>query len=134
MNRMSRETRSLLMSKIRSKHTAPEVNLRRALRELGVHYNLHYSKEKIDIAIPGRKTAIFVDGCFWHGCPRHGRKPKSNKAYWLPKLRRNKERDKETSARLRGSGWQVLRFWEHDVEKRVEWCCSKIVCSLRAAR
>ncbi|NYZ79437.1 very short patch repair endonuclease [Candidatus Micrarchaeota archaeon] len=114
------------MSAIRSKHTLPERALRKALRQAKVKYKLHYSREKIDIAIPSKRLAIFIDGCFWHGCPKHGHKPKTNKGYWLPKLRKNKMRDKAKTARLRAVGWKVVRFWEHDVQKRLVWCVNKI--------
>lgn len=70
------------------------------------------------------KVAVFIDGCFWHGCPLHATYPKRNSDYWLPKLRRNIERDRETDQLLRDAGWLVLRFWEHeppdDVAHRVE--------------
>ena len=102
------------MSAIRSKHTKPEVKLRKALFATGCRYRLHYGKEKIDIAFPGKKVAVFVDGCFWHSCPKHGRKPKSNKSYWHPKLKRNAERAKEKDKRLKKEGWKVLHFWEHE--------------------
>ena len=122
-----KETRSRIMSAIKSKHTLPERKLREALRKEGVAYKLHYGKENIDAAIPSRRLAIFVDGCFWHGCPKHGHNPKTNKGYWLPKLRKNKFRDKMKTARLKAAGWKVLRFWEHDIEKRLVWCCKRVL-------
>jgi len=70
-----------------------------------------------DFAFRGERLALFVDGCFWHGCPQHGRKPKSNRSYWLPKLRRNRKRDLEVGKLLRGKGWKVLRLWEHELKK-----------------
>ncbi len=127
MDVFTKKTRSRIMSAIRSKHTSPEMFFRRELRRRKISYKLHYGKEKIDVAIPSSKLAIFVDGCFWHGCPLHGHKPKSNKAYWLPKLRKNKLRDKAKAARLEASGWKVVRFWEHDIQKRLGRCVSKVV-------
>ena len=62
------------------------------------------------------KIAVFVDGCFWHGCPVHSHIPKSNIGYWAPKLKKNKERDKEKNERLLEQGWRVLRFWEHELD------------------
>lgn len=62
-----------------------------------------------------RKVAVFIDGCFWHKCPAHYREPKSNREYWIPKMERNRERDKEVTARLRGEGWRVVRVWEHEL-------------------
>lgn len=104
------------MSAIRSKNTKPEITLRKALWAKGLRYRIHYGPEKIDIAFPSLKVAIFVDGCFWHSCPIHSHIPKSNVSYWKPKLERNVERDKKKNARLRNSGWTVTRFWEHDLE------------------
>lgn len=68
----------------------------------------------MDIVFPWPKVAVLVDGCFWHGCPKHATYPKSNQDYWLPKLAENKDRDKRQSARLRKAGWRVIRVWEHD--------------------
>src|SRR5439155_5230684 len=70
-----------------------------------------------DFVFRRERLAVFVDGCFWHGCPKHGRNPSSNRAYWLPKLRRNRQRDLETTRELRRLGWRVLRVWEHDLRK-----------------
>ena len=68
-----------------------------------------------DFVFRRERLAVFVDGCFWHGCPKHGRKPGSNRNYWLPKLRRNQERDKAVKRTLSKAGWTVLRLWEHDL-------------------
>ena len=61
----------------------------------------------------GRRVAVFIDGCFWHGCPRHGTSPRHNRWYWGPKLARNRARDRASTRALRASGWTVLRIWEH---------------------
>jgi DNA mismatch endonuclease (patch repair protein) len=66
-----------------------------------------------DLVFTRRKLVVFVDGCFWHGCPVHGRAPKSNQAYWVPKLERNARRDRLIDELLAASGWEVLRVWEH---------------------
>ncbi|MFX0108638.1 MAG: very short patch repair endonuclease, partial [Candidatus Hodarchaeota archaeon] len=97
--------------------------LRRALWAEGLRFRTHYCKEKIDIAFPSKKLAIFVDGCFWHGCPIHSHLPKSHEDYWHPKLKKNIERDCAKNTRLEAQGWRVLRFWEHDLndpEKTIE--------------
>lgn len=109
-------TRSEIMSRIRRKDTGPEKALRSALWELGLRYRVDLRVEgvHVDVAFPPAKAAIFVDGCFWHSCPEHGTKPRSNKSYWLPKLRRNKSRDQAQTNALRRAGWTVLRFWEHE--------------------
>lgn len=71
---------------------------------------------KPDFVFQSTRLAIFVDGCFWHGCPLHGRNPDSNPEYWLPKLARNRARDLAVTRELRRRGWRVLRFWEHDLK------------------
>jgi len=109
-------TRSEIMSRVKSKNSSAELALRCALHAAGVRYRLHRRIEgvTVDLAFVGPKVAVFVDGCFWHGCPKHATYPKSNKSYWLPKLAENKERDKRQSHRLRKAGWTVIRVWEHD--------------------
>jgi DNA mismatch endonuclease (patch repair protein) len=117
------------MSRIRSENTKPELALRRALWAKGFRFRIHYCHDKIDIAFPRKKVAVFVDGCFWHGCPIHLRLPKSHEAYWHPKLKRNIERDQETTKRLKSDGWKILRFWEHeleDIDKVVAKICSSL--------
>lgn len=116
MDRISKKKRSKIMSAIRSKHTSPELVLRQILRKKGVRYKLHYGKEKVDIALPSRKIAIFMDGCFWHHCPLHGHIPKSNRGYWVPKIRKNKKRAKMKDARLRKAGWKLVHIWEHELK------------------
>lgn len=116
MDKFSKSARSRIMSSIRSMHTTPEIALRRSLKKKGIAYKLHYGKEKIDIAIPPKKLAIFVDGCFWHQCPYHSHLPKSNRKYWLPKLKKNKLRAKEKDNRLKKGGWKVLHIWEHELQ------------------
>lgn len=103
------------MSAIRSKNTKPEIVLRKALWARGLRFRIHYGKEKIDVAFPSKKLAIFVDGCFWHGCPIHFHLPKSHQNYWHPKLKKNIERDMAKNTRLKAEGWSVMRFWEHEV-------------------
>lgn len=110
MDRVSREKRSKIMSAIRSVNTKPEISLRKALWAKGLRFRIQYGKEKIDIAFPHKKLAVFIDGCFWHGCPIHSHMPKSNKEYWLPKLRKNIERDKAKNERLRNEGWRIMRL------------------------
>ncbi|GAB4584299.1 hypothetical protein Ntsu_21310 [Nocardia sp. IFM 10818] len=71
-------------------------------------------KVRPDIVFTARKVAVFVDGCFWHVCPEHGRQPTTNEWYWTPKLRRNIERDRAADIALADAGWQVVRLWEHE--------------------
>jgi DNA mismatch endonuclease (patch repair protein) len=113
----SKKVRSRIMSRIRGTNTKPELILRKMLSSKSLRYKLHYKvgKTRIDIAFPSKKIAIFVDGCFWHGCKRHFRPPKSNKRYWGPKIKRNIERDRETNRYLKKLGWNVIRVWEHEL-------------------
>lgn len=111
----SPESRSALMARIGSKNTAPEIIVRRVLFAMGYRFRLHRSDlpGKPDIVFAGRRKAIFVHGCFWHahGC-RIGRPPKSRQEFWLAKLRRNAERDRENEQALWRQGWNVLTIWQ----------------------
>lgn len=71
------------------------------------------ARPRPDIAFTRSRVAVFVDGCFWHCCPDHGRPPKTNRSYWGPKLARNVERDRRDTLALEGAGWRVVRLWEH---------------------
>ena len=113
--------RSANMSAIRRTDTKPELALRRALHKLGYRYRKDYRLDldtgrrvRPDIAFTARRVAVFVDGCFWHVCPQHGRNPTSNDWYWTPKLRRNVERDRTADETLTAAGWRVVRIWEHE--------------------
>ncbi|MET0084739.1 MAG: very short patch repair endonuclease [Sedimenticola sp.] len=113
---MTPEQRSRCMSKIKGKDTKPELLLRKALWKKGLRYRIHYKLPgRPDIAFVGKRLAIFVDGCFWHGCPEHGVSPKSRSEFWKKKLERNRERDKEVNEALAEDGWLVMRFWEHEI-------------------
>lgn len=115
MKKLPNQARSKIMAAIHSKNTKPEITIRKALWSKGMRYRIHYGAEKIDIAFPSKKLAIFIDGCFWHSCPLHFRPPKNNVDYWRPKIERNVGRDAEKNDRLKMSGWQVMRFWEHEL-------------------
>jgi DNA mismatch endonuclease (patch repair protein) len=116
VRKLSDEERYRIMAAIRSKNTKPELTLRKALWSRGIRYRVHYGKEKIDIAFPSKKIAVFIDGCFWHACPLHFREPRNNVSYWRAKIERNVRRDAEKNDRLKLSGWQVVRFWEHELK------------------
>ena len=75
---------------------------------------------KPDFVFPKLKQAVFVDGCFWHGCPKHGTKPKTNASFWRKKIQRNQARDKEVNRLLRAKGWKVIRVWEHELTRKNE--------------
>lgn len=115
------EGRSRNMRANRRTDTKPEVALRSALHALGFRYRKDHrldlpggTRVRPDIVFTRRKVAVFVDGCFWHACPEHGRQPTTNEWYWAPKLRRNIERDRTADAALHEAGWHVVRLWEHD--------------------
>jgi len=106
------------MSRHPRRDTRPELALRRILHAAGYRYRVNYPvpglpRRTIDIAFTRRKVAVFVDGCFWHGCTVHGQVPASNHAWWCEKLEKNRTRDELTTVHLTASGWTVLRFWEH---------------------
>jgi DNA mismatch endonuclease (patch repair protein) len=115
MDRLTPERRSLLMSRIRSKDTQPELVVRRMVHAMGYRYTLHGSKlpGRPDLVFPSRKKVVFVHGCFWHGhqCPR-GFKPKSNAAIWEAKISGNRSRDRRTLLALRKLGWRSMVIWE----------------------
>ena len=109
------------MAKVRQKGTDAEIALRRELYRRSMRYRVDHEVLKkprrvADVAFPGLKIAIFVDGCFWHGCPEHGRRHHDvNGWYWPAKIDRNRARDRETDQALSDAGWQVIRIWEHDL-------------------
>lgn len=107
------------MANVRQKDTGAEIALRRALFGLGLRYRVNFAvlekpRRVADIVFPSRKIAIFVDGCFWHGCPKHASWPKRNSEFWRQKIEANRQRDADTNDRLRALGWKVIRFWEHE--------------------
>jgi DNA mismatch endonuclease (patch repair protein) len=110
------------MRRVRGKNSAAELTVRRALRSLGAGYRLHRADlpGKPDIVLAGRRLAIFVNGCFWHGhdCARGARIPKANRDYWLAKIGRNRERDAVAQTALAAVGWQVEIVWECALKDR----------------
>lgn len=107
------------MAKQASRDTGPELALRHALHAAGLRYRVHYPvsdrpRRQADLVFIGARVAVFVDGCFWHGCPEHASWPKSNAAWWRSKIERNRSRDAETDLLLADKGWVSLRVWEHE--------------------
>lgn len=104
------------MSTLRTTGTKPELALRRELHRRGLRYrvNVRALPGRPDIALTRARIAVFVDGCFWHGCPDHAVAPKANAEWWRSKLDANIARDRRTEERLRESGWLVIRAWEHE--------------------
>lgn len=136
---MTSEQRSRCMARIKGSDTKPELLLRKALWAKGLRYRLKYKvrgrflEGRPDLVFPGRKLAVFVDGCFWHGCPKHATKPKKNADFWAKKLDRNVERDKEVNEILRQQGWQVVRVWEHEVRRDLSTVVKKIIHAYEVA-
>lgn len=134
MDNTDAATRSAVMSRIRSRDTAPELAVRRAIHSAGLRYRLHRKglPGRPDLIFPGRRLALFVHGCFWHqhGC-RLSHAPASRLDYWGPKLRRNKERDAENADSLTAAGWTVMCVWE--CETRSADVLAELVNSILAA-
>ena len=110
--------RSLLMARVRRSGTAPEIALRLALHRAGYRYRLRGGEGlpgTPDIVLRRCRVAIFVDGCFWHGCHEHGTTPKTNTQFWAAKIVRNRQRDRQVNRSLKRLGWKVFRAWEHEV-------------------
>jgi DNA mismatch endonuclease (patch repair protein) len=116
------EKRSAVMRRVKGKDTAPERVVRRLIWRLGGRYRLHRADlpGKPDIVLPGRRLAVFVHGCFWHGhhCARGARVPKANRDYWLGKVGRNRTRDAASRAALAAAGWRVETIWECELKDR----------------
>lgn len=110
----------------RQRDTKPELLLRSALHRMGLRFRvdtrpLPEIPRRADIVFRPARVAVFVDGCFWHGCPEHGTWPKANASWWREKIERNKRRDSDTDHRLASAGWTVVRIWEHsDMETEAE--------------
>lgn len=103
----------------RTAGTSAEMAVRRALYARGYRYRVDFKllpgeRFRGDIVLTRHKVAVFLDGCFWHGCPAHGTIPKSNTQWWVDKIEGNRQRDQRASQLLVQAGWQVLRFWEHE--------------------
>jgi len=130
-DRMTKEQRSYCMSRIKSKWTKPERLVHDWLKGHKIKHKMH---PKIggspDILLTDLKTAVFINGCFWHRCPTCYRQPKSNREYWLPKIKRNVEKDNENIKKLKKLGYNVIVIWEHEL-RAVKKCMGVIqdVCS-----
>lgn len=116
----SPQKRSAVMARVKGKNTTPELAVRKALTGLGARYRLHRKDlpGKPDIVLAGRRLAIFVHGCFWHGhdCARGARVPQANRDYWVAKVARNQARDQRNRADLDASGWRVETVWECELK------------------
>lgn len=119
----------------RSQNTKPELEVRRALHRLGLRYRVGIAPEsslrrRADIVFTRTRIAVFIDGCFWHGCPVHGRSSFNHNAeYWPAKIAANVARDADTNAQLVQAGWRVLRYWEHENADEVATAIQRAVSS-----
>jgi len=128
--------RSKIMSKIRGKNTKPELAFRKALYAAGYRYRIDYKKliGKPDILLKKHKTAVFIDGEYWHGHNWSARKPKvkTNREFWIAKIERNMQRDREVNAELQRLGYTVFRFWETEIIKELDTCLQKVIVHLES--
>jgi len=120
-DKVSKEKRSEIMSRIKSKDSKIETLFRKKLWQHGFRYRKNSGKYfgKPDIVLKKHKTVIFIDSCFWHGCKKHCRMPTSNEPYWNKKIKRNIERDKEVNNYYRRDNWRTIRIWEHSIVKSI---------------
>ena len=117
----------------RRRDTVPEMAVQRAVHAFGLRYRvdarpLEDLNRRADLVFSRSRVAVFIDGCYWHGCPDHGTAARTNDDYWSAKIQRNRERDRETDALLASAGWTVLRFWEHESVAAV---ADIILCTVR---
>jgi DNA mismatch endonuclease (patch repair protein) len=120
------------MQRVRQKNTSAESALRRELHARGLRYRIHVPvltkpRRVADVVFSGPRVAVFVDGCFWHGCPLHATWPKQNAEFWRAKIMANQERDRDTDERLRADGWKVVRVWAHEPPKEAAGRIATIV-------
>lgn len=112
---------------IRGSNTRPELLLRRAIWSLGFRYRLSAKLPgRPDFVFPRMKVAVFVDGCFWHGCDKHLKWPRSNAHFWRKKILGNRARDVHVTRKIRSMGWAVIRVWEHEIRHSAEQCAVRI--------
>ena len=126
----SKEKRSWVMSRIRGTNTKIDLEMKRLLSEMKVRYEMYpkmYGNP--DFILKKKKVAIFCDGDFWHGY-RYDEKKKPAKKFWRDKIEGNMKRDRKVSRKLRSDGWKVIRIWEHDIERRPEFCAGRILRSI----
>lgn len=123
----------------KGRDTSPELTIRRRLHAAGMRFRVSVRplptvRRTADILFTRAQVAVFIDGCFWHGCPEHYQAPVRNADFWIEKRRRNRERDAETDEVLRAAGWTALRFWEHDVKRDPDAVVAAITVAVERAR
>ena len=126
----TKEKRSWVMSRIKSTETKIEKRLETVLKKNNVRFKKYPQIFGKPDFLVNNKIVIFVDGCFWHKCPKHYNKPKTRGKFWISKIQSNVKRDKKVLHKLRKEGYTVLRFWEHDIEKRPNYLIDKLLIRL----
>jgi DNA mismatch endonuclease (patch repair protein) len=129
-------SRSENMARIRGTNTQPERILRRSLRARGLGFRNQVKTPggKADLVLSGSRVALFVDGCFWHGCPEHYVRPRTSKDFWDDKLRENVDRDRRQTLALEREGWTAVRVWEHELREDPERVAESVFKALTRAR
>ena len=131
---VTKAKRSHIMSRIRGKNTGPELRLKKVLKPLHFTYQPKGIYGRPDFANRKKRIAIFVDGCFWHGCMKHFTKPQSNIEFWELKISRNIKHDREVSNKLRKNGWRVVRIWEHEIKRNPDKVPVRLLRYLKTRR
>lgn len=132
---LTKEQRHYCMSQIKSKNTKPEIAVRKLIWKKGYRYRIgHGLIGKPDMVSPFYGIVVFIDGCFWHGCPKHCRMPSSNVKYWKQKIFGNKKRDSRINRQLKKEGWKVIRIWEHDIKKNSEKVVIRITKHIQTSK
>jgi DNA mismatch endonuclease (patch repair protein) len=136
LDNLTLDQRRKNMQAIRSKHTKLEIKVAKALWHKGLRLRRNVSDlfGKPDFSIKKYKAVVFIDSCFWHGCEIHGNYPKTNEDYWLNKITRNKQRDREVEIFYNSMGWSILRMWEHEIKNNFNCAIQKIVDFIRASK
>jgi DNA mismatch endonuclease (patch repair protein) len=125
----SKNKRSEIMSKVRSKGSKIEIEFQKKLWNSGFRYRKNSTKYfgKPDLVLQKYKTVIFIDSCFWHGCKKHGSMPQTRKKFWEEKIEGNKRRDKEVNRHYKKAGWKIFRIWGHSIKNNIANHVDKVV-------
>lgn len=129
MDKFTKSKRSEIMAKVRSRDSRIEVLFRKEIWKRGFRYSKNSGSRfgKPDLVLPKYKAVIFIDSCFWHGCPRHGTFPTTRPKFWAKKLKRNKLRDKEVNKHYRKKRWKIIRVWEHEINGNLDKVMKKVI-------
>ena len=123
------------MSRVKGRDTSLELSVRKRIWRKGFRYRIkNRLPGKPDMVFPCYKAAVFIDGCFWHYCPKHYQIPVGNRKYWKSKLLKTKQRDRRVNSQLRRAGWRPVRVWEHEIKKSPENAADKILRTILKRR